>query len=89
MMRMPAETAGHERTVMCWPARQALYGSLLPDAEAAHATVARTIAHFEPVTMIADVGTRGAGDGGVWRQASTSSSCRSTTRGSAIPGRST
>ena len=26
--RMPAETAPHERTVMCWPARDALYGEL-------------------------------------------------------------
>lgn len=56
MMRMPAESAPHERTAMCWPARETLYGELLPAAEAAHALVARTIAAFEPVTMIADVG---------------------------------
>ena len=56
MMRMPAEAAPHERTVMCWPARQTLYGPLLPDAEAAHAVVARTIAAYEPVTMIASPG---------------------------------
>ncbi|CAN5781049.1 agmatine deiminase family protein [soil metagenome] len=52
-MRMPAETAPHERTVMCWPMRAGLYGDLLPDAERAHAEVASTIARFEPVTMIA------------------------------------
>ena len=53
---MPAEFAPHERTVMCWPARETLYRDLLGDAEAAHALVATTIARFEPVTMIADVG---------------------------------
>src|SRR5262245_55674827 len=56
---MPAEFAPHERTVMCWPARETLYGELLGDAEAAHALVATTIVRFEPVTMIADIG---AGD---------------------------
>jgi agmatine deiminase len=56
MMRMPAESAPHDRTVMCWPARESLYGELLPSAEDAHALVAATIARFEPVTMIADVG---------------------------------
>jgi agmatine deiminase len=56
MMRMPAESASHERTVMCWPARADLYGPLLAEAEAAHAEVASTIAGYEPVTMIADVG---------------------------------
>jgi agmatine deiminase len=56
MMRMPAESAPHERTVMCWPARHSLYGELMPAAEDAHARVAATIARFEPVTMIADLG---------------------------------
>jgi agmatine deiminase len=56
MMRMPAESAPHERTVMCWPARHSLYGDLMPAAEDAHARVAATIARFEPVTMIADLG---------------------------------
>ena len=57
-LRMPAESAPHERTVMCWPARETLYGELLGAAEDAHALVASTIARFEPVTMIADVGGR-------------------------------
>ncbi|MEX2626243.1 MAG: agmatine deiminase family protein [Ilumatobacteraceae bacterium] len=51
--RMPAESAPHERTVMCWPTRAELYGDLLDDARDAHATIARTIAAYEPVTMIA------------------------------------
>jgi agmatine deiminase len=50
---MPAESAPHERTVMCWPTRPSLYGELLSAAEHAHAEVAATIARFEPVTMIA------------------------------------
>ncbi len=55
-LRMPAETAAHERTVMCWPARRELYGQLMADAEAAHAEVALAIAGYEPVTMIAAPG---------------------------------
>jgi agmatine deiminase len=54
MMRMPAEFAVHERTVMCWPTRTDLYGQRMAEARRAHATVARTIGGFEPVTMIAN-----------------------------------
>ena len=55
--RMPAESAAHERTVMCWPCRPQIYpGALMAEAKAAHAEVARTIAAFEPVTMIAPPG---------------------------------
>lgn len=54
MMRMPAEFAEHERTVMCWPTRESLYGRRMGEARRAHAVVARTISGFEPVTMIAD-----------------------------------
>lgn len=53
---MPAEFAPHERTVICWPARQSLYGELMSMAEGAHAEVARTIAEFEPVSMIVQPG---------------------------------
>jgi agmatine deiminase len=53
---MPAEFASHERTVICWPARQSLYGELMSMAEDAHAQVARTIAEFEPVSMIVQPG---------------------------------
>lgn len=56
-LRMPGEFEPHERTVMCWPTRVGLYpGELFARAEAAHAEVARTIAGFEPVTMIAAPG---------------------------------
>ena len=52
-MRMPAEFAPHERTVVCWPTREAIYpGELLDEARAAHADLARAISRYEPVTMI-------------------------------------
>jgi len=50
---MPAETGEHERTLMCWPARDDLYGELMVGARRAHAELATFIASFEPVTMIA------------------------------------
>lgn len=54
---MPGEFAPHERTVICWPTREAIYpGPLLAEARAAHAEVAQTIARYEPVTMIAAPG---------------------------------
>lgn len=58
--RMPAEFAPHERTVLCWPCRDELYGELMPEARAAHAEVARVLAAFEPVTMIARPGSDAA-----------------------------
>jgi agmatine deiminase len=61
MQRMPAEFARHERTVLCWPTRDAIYaGPHMAEACAAHAEVARTIAGFEPVTMIANPGAEAA-----------------------------
>lgn len=60
MMRMPAEFAAHERTIMCWPTRVELYGQRMIEARRAHAAVARTISAFEPVTMIANAGETSA-----------------------------
>jgi agmatine deiminase len=51
--RMPAEWAPQERTLMCWPARLALWGERFAEAEAVHAAVANAVAAFEPVTMAA------------------------------------
>ena len=51
---MPAEFAAHERTVLCWPARDGLYGNRQAEAEAAHTAVAQAISVFEPVTIIVD-----------------------------------
>jgi agmatine deiminase len=55
---MPAESAPHERTLMAWPtvglAAIGLWGDAgLAGARAVYSEIARTIARFEPVTMIA------------------------------------
>jgi agmatine deiminase len=49
---MPAEWAPHERTIMAWPTRRALWETQLESARADHAAVANAIAAFEPVTMV-------------------------------------
>ncbi len=55
-MRMPGEFARHERTVICWPTRKAIYPDrLLDEARDAHAALARAIVEYEPVTMIVPV----------------------------------
>jgi agmatine deiminase len=50
---MPPETASHERTLISWPCRRALWGSALNDAKCEYAGVAKAVAAFEPVTMVA------------------------------------
>jgi agmatine deiminase len=50
---MPAEWAPHERTLMAWPVRTELWGSLMDDAKRDYAEIARAIAAFEPVLMVA------------------------------------
>lgn len=57
---MPGEFEPHARTVLCWPSRRDLYGALFGAAEDAHAEVARAIARFEPVTVIANPGEAAA-----------------------------
>lgn len=56
--RMPAEWAPHERTLMAWPARAALWGRALGRAKEEYAGVANAIAAFEPVTMVVPPGAR-------------------------------
>jgi agmatine deiminase len=51
---MPAEWAPHERTIMCWPARESMWGEHFDRAQADHAAVANAVAAFEPVLMAAD-----------------------------------
>ena len=53
-MRMPAEWAPHERTIVCWPARESMWQELFADAKAEHAAVVNAIAAFEPVTLAVD-----------------------------------
>jgi len=50
---MPAEWAPHERTLMTWPCRAAMWGELLAAAKEQYADVANAISAFEPVTMVA------------------------------------
>lgn len=51
--RMPAEWEPHERTIMGFPCHLAQWGEHLRDGQLAWAEVARTIADFEPVSMLA------------------------------------
>jgi agmatine deiminase len=59
-MRMPAEWAPHERTLMAWPCRAELWGDQLAQARRDHAAVADAVAAFEPVTMVANPGEQAA-----------------------------
>lgn len=52
-VRLPAEFEPHERTLMCWPARPSIWGAHLGRAREDYATIARAVAAFEPVTMVA------------------------------------
>jgi agmatine deiminase len=53
---MPAEWAPHQACLMEWPTRTRtpLWGELFEDAKRDYAMVARAIAAFEPVIMVAD-----------------------------------
>src|SRR5690242_3545137 len=53
---MPAEWSEHELTLMAWPVRLELWGDGLAEAKAEYAAVARAIAAFEPVLMVAPEG---------------------------------
>lgn len=51
---MPAEYAPHERCLIAWPTRtRSFWGDYYMLAQHSYAAVARAIARFEPVTMIA------------------------------------
>ncbi|MGL5850493.1 MAG: agmatine deiminase family protein [Phycicoccus sp.] len=55
--RMPPEWAPHERTWMAWPSSGYTLGDTEADADTARRTwseVARAVARFEPVTMVAE-----------------------------------
>ncbi|MDO8211220.1 agmatine/peptidylarginine deiminase [Conexibacter sp. CPCC 206217] len=54
-LRMPAEWAPHERTLIAWPAREEAWrGTTIEEARDAHAAVVEAVAAFEPVTLVAD-----------------------------------
>jgi agmatine deiminase len=52
--QMPAEWAPHERTIVCWPARETMWRERFEAAKAEHAAVVNAIAAFEPVTLAVD-----------------------------------
>jgi agmatine deiminase len=54
-LRMPAEWALHERTLIAWPARaDAWRGATIEQAREVHAQVVAAVAAFEPVTLVVD-----------------------------------
>ena len=52
MMRMPAEWEAHERTLIGFPCRESSWGKTFEQGRDEFATVANSIAAFEPVTVI-------------------------------------
>jgi agmatine deiminase len=58
-LAMPAEWELHERTLMAWPVRVDLWGDGLVQARRDYAEIARAIAAFEPVLMVAPPGSAG------------------------------
>ncbi|MEV7359381.1 agmatine deiminase family protein [Kitasatospora sp. NPDC091276] len=57
--QMPAEWTPHDGCLMAWPTRSDLWGETFEEAKREYSQVARAIAEFEPVTMVALPG-RGA-----------------------------
>ena len=55
-MTMPAEWEPHARCFMGWPGRDQVPTQLIGENRDAHAEVARTLARFEPVVMLASPG---------------------------------
>ncbi|MFB6813365.1 agmatine/peptidylarginine deiminase [Streptomyces sp. NPDC056347] len=54
--RMPAEWSEHDGCLMAWPTRPDLWGGVLDEVKEEYANVARAVAAFEPVTMVAPPG---------------------------------
>ena len=52
-LRLPARFVEHSRTLLSWPCRDDVFGPLMERAREEWAEVARAIAGFEPVTVIA------------------------------------
>ncbi|MER5968990.1 agmatine deiminase family protein [Streptomyces sp. NPDC002055] len=54
--RMPAESAEHARTFLAWPPRDSVWEQYAEDAQRDVAGIARALADFEPVTLLAAPG---------------------------------
>jgi agmatine deiminase len=52
-LRLPARFTAHARTLLSWPCRDEVFGPLMQSARDEWAEVARAIARFEPVTIVA------------------------------------
>ena len=52
--RLPAEWEQHERCLMAWPTRREIWGEHFAEVKADYARLARTIAQFEPLQMVAN-----------------------------------
>jgi agmatine deiminase len=52
-LRLPARFGEHSRTLLSWPCRGEAFGPLMRQAREEWAEVARAIARFEAVTVIA------------------------------------
>jgi agmatine deiminase len=52
-LRLPARFVAHARTLLSWPCNEDLFGPLMQVAREEWAEVARAIARFEPVTVVA------------------------------------
>ena len=52
-LRLPARSVVHARTLLSWPCRAEVFGPLMEQAKEEWAEVARAIARFEPVTVLA------------------------------------
>jgi agmatine deiminase len=50
--RMPAEETPHERTWMCWPSSEQVWGPQLLGVQNAIAAIAGAISRFEPVSLL-------------------------------------
>ena len=53
-LRLPAEFEPHAATWMAWPCRSEIWGGALDQARDDYARLARTIARFEPLRMVAN-----------------------------------
>jgi len=61
LVRMPAETEPHERTLVAWPTttrKDDLWRGELEAARRAHTELVRAVAQFEPVLVVADPADR-------------------------------
>ncbi|MBB1254521.1 agmatine deiminase family protein [Streptomyces sp. OF3] len=52
--RLPAETEPHDRTYLAWPPEDSVWDDLLPGLRRDIASIARAVAEYEPVTLLAD-----------------------------------